>query len=69
MLDLLIAHDLTQRRMKEQFELDARVEGKAHSPGRGEQQQPPRRTVSALGGMFSLRHLPFGRSLQARTRA
>ena len=67
MLDLLVAHDLTQRRMKEQFELDARVEGEAHSPGR--EQRPPRRTVSVLGGMFSLRRLPFGRALQARTRA
>ena len=67
MLDLFVAHDLAQRRMKEQFEPDARAEGKAHSPA--QEQRPPRRTVSPVGGIFSLRHLPFARSLQARMRA
>jgi hypothetical protein len=59
MLDLLIAHDLIQRRAHDRFEQGAGAEGKVQDVGQAPRPRP--------GRALSLRHLPFIRSL-ARVR-
>ncbi len=66
MLDLFIANDLIQRRLKDQFEMGARADGKVQ--GAGQEQRPRRHTVSALDGVDSLQRLPFGGSLMRMRR-
>ena len=61
MLDLLVAHDLIQRRAKDRFETSARAAGTVR--GAAQTQRPRRDTLSALGRTVSLQGLPFGRSL------
>ena len=61
MLDLFIAHDLSQRRMRDRLEMGARFEGKAQGAGQEQWRRPG--TVSALGDTVPLQRLPFGRSL------
>ena len=67
MLDLLIAQDLIQRRLRDQFEVGTRADGEIRGPGRS--QRPRRHTVSALGRVGPLRHLPFGGSLTRMRRS
>jgi hypothetical protein len=61
MVDLLIATNLIQRRMNDQFGMGTRAERRVQDAG--QEQRPRRDTVSALGGVGSPRRLPFGGSL------
>ena len=60
MLDLLIAHDLIDRRLGERFEIGKRA-------GAGQEQRPGRHMASAPGA-DSVRRLPFGGSLASMRR-